>query len=266
MSWPPNPTKVCTIDGCEEKHVGRGLCHRHLKRWRRTGDPGPAGLLPKGRKPTKEHTAAPCLVDGCGEAREYLGRCTKHADRWLRWGTTDPEPPQPSQCEADGCTRRRYGPSTPWCRAHITRIRETGALGPGAFRTGPKNQGPCAIGGCPWEVYSDGLCHRHYRLRRTKGDPLSRITRTPDRAGTEPCSVAGCHERGGPKSRLCSTHWQQAYMRGQLPGPECSTEGCTTRVFSHGLCRRHNEAEVRRRQRAERERDGSSRNVRPPLR
>jgi hypothetical protein len=27
--------RYCTVDGCNQPHVGRGLCHKHYERWRR---------------------------------------------------------------------------------------------------------------------------------------------------------------------------------------------------------------------------------------
>jgi hypothetical protein len=32
-------TRLCSIDGCERKHFGHGLCNTHYVRWRRHGDP-----------------------------------------------------------------------------------------------------------------------------------------------------------------------------------------------------------------------------------
>lgn len=31
--------RTCTIDGCERKHIARGWCHTHWKRWKTHGDP-----------------------------------------------------------------------------------------------------------------------------------------------------------------------------------------------------------------------------------
>jgi hypothetical protein len=41
----PDHLKICTVDGCEERYKGKGLCSMHLARWHRTGDVGPAGKL-----------------------------------------------------------------------------------------------------------------------------------------------------------------------------------------------------------------------------
>jgi len=34
-----NATKLCSIDGCENKILARELCNAHYKRWRKHGDP-----------------------------------------------------------------------------------------------------------------------------------------------------------------------------------------------------------------------------------
>jgi hypothetical protein len=40
--------KTCTIDGCEAKHYGRGLCNTHYSRARRNGDPMNPGQFVRG--------------------------------------------------------------------------------------------------------------------------------------------------------------------------------------------------------------------------
>lgn len=43
--------RTCTVDGCNRKHMARGLCVSHYDRWKRDGHPGPP--IPA-RPPTPE--------------------------------------------------------------------------------------------------------------------------------------------------------------------------------------------------------------------
>lgn len=31
--------KTCSVEGCENKHYGKGLCNKHFQKWRKHGDP-----------------------------------------------------------------------------------------------------------------------------------------------------------------------------------------------------------------------------------
>lgn len=71
---------LCSIEGCPKNAKTRGWCSAHYERWRRNGDPGPAG-------DARLRPPMPCAVDGC----EYVGSlcrgwCSKHYERWRRHG------------------------------------------------------------------------------------------------------------------------------------------------------------------------------------
>lgn len=56
--------KVCEIEGCERRPVGRGWCRKHWQRWRRTGDV--LTVRPTGRPRTN-------TLPGLKATRENLG-------------------------------------------------------------------------------------------------------------------------------------------------------------------------------------------------
>lgn len=69
------PTRICSIDGCENPHRARGWCAAHYSRWQKHGDPN------LGRT-----TAATCSVDGCENPPLSRGWCEAHYRRWRRYG------------------------------------------------------------------------------------------------------------------------------------------------------------------------------------
>ncbi len=40
--------RLCSVEGCTEKHDAKGYCHQHYKRWRLHGDPLTVKRAPKG--------------------------------------------------------------------------------------------------------------------------------------------------------------------------------------------------------------------------
>lgn len=77
----PSPTKVCSVDGCENPHGSRGWCGKHYARFRRTGDPlGVRRPSPEGRFWSKVDKAGPLP-----KWAPFLGPCwlwTGHLDRY----------------------------------------------------------------------------------------------------------------------------------------------------------------------------------------
>jgi hypothetical protein len=57
--------------GCPRIHYAHGYCNPHWRRWKRTGDPGPAEI-----KPYASH--ATCTGPECDRQAESLGLCATH--------------------------------------------------------------------------------------------------------------------------------------------------------------------------------------------
>jgi hypothetical protein len=74
--------KLCGIEGCGNKHYGKGLCSKHYQRWRYHGSTaeGPHALV----------NEKPCAVPDCDRIARTRGLCTKHYRRGQVRGTFDP--------------------------------------------------------------------------------------------------------------------------------------------------------------------------------
>jgi len=65
--------RLCTVEGCGRRHYGRGYCLLHWSRVRRTGEPGPVGLIPaRPAKPYRRiHAAGHPLARAQGLVYEH---------------------------------------------------------------------------------------------------------------------------------------------------------------------------------------------------
>lgn len=112
---------TCTVTGCDRKHVARGYCDTHYKRWRRNGDPGPTTIAPKGQP------GRLCVIDGCGKPHFGHGYCAMHHRRWRRYGD-----PLLFQYERDANGLSKGTPSYHTMHKRLAKIKT----------------GNCAISGC----------------------------------------------------------------------------------------------------------------------
>ena len=79
--WGPQP---CSIEGCSEHRVSRGLCSLHYTRLRRIGDPlGPVRCYRGSTGPALLRPRRLCSVEGC-DRRLWSRLCSLHYDRWRR--------------------------------------------------------------------------------------------------------------------------------------------------------------------------------------
>lgn len=73
--------RICSVEGCLNKHFGRSYCRIHYERWRKHGD-----VTKTGHSIWHSSEVTKCTVDGCDSVASARGLCTKHYHRWKRTG------------------------------------------------------------------------------------------------------------------------------------------------------------------------------------
>ena len=100
--------RVCSVEGCEGRHSGKGYCAVHYQRWRRLG----TTELPPRRM---------CSVEGCDGVHRAKGLCDRHYAVHRR--TEAPE------CRFDGCDAPGSG-GKGLCAGHNAQRRRGAPLSP----------------------------------------------------------------------------------------------------------------------------------------
>lgn len=111
---------TCTISGCTRDRLARGWCELHYRRWRRHGDPGPAGTLrdyrPVARREWVQKLAQAAPTGKCvdwpwpligDKPRPYLWLDGRHqrVSRLVLVLAGHPEPPAPRNYALHSCDR-----------------------------------------------------------------------------------------------------------------------------------------------------------------
>jgi hypothetical protein len=125
-AWQEQRTDVCSIEGCGRPVYGRGWCHAHNARWRKTGDA--RADVPIEARTERSGPEARCGVDGCEKPRKSRGWCSTHWQRWKKHGdplyVPDP-PPVLTACRAEGCDREPA--QRGFCWSHYSRLLRYGS-------------------------------------------------------------------------------------------------------------------------------------------
>lgn len=168
--------RVCSVEGCNRKHKGKGYCGTHLVRFNKYGDP----LFLKVQKLPDN-----CLIDGCKGKVVAKGYCERHYKRLRLYG--DPlvfknEKGKYTVCAVENCNEKHYSKS--YCRNHYKKWVKYG----NPLYTKPKVQGlnsRCKINNCKGLEVEQGYCANHLRKLKKYGDPLKIVRRIYKGLSTE---------------------------------------------------------------------------------
>lgn len=70
----------CSVEGCDRRSRGRGLCGKHYQRLRKHGSATPEGVQ------ERDHYQGACVVEGCQYAACKRRMCSAHYQRLMKYG------------------------------------------------------------------------------------------------------------------------------------------------------------------------------------
>lgn len=100
LDLPVRVPRICSVPGCGRKAKADWLCGKHYQRQRTNGDPSVA----------RRYGQTTCDVPGCNEPHDWGGRCQRHANQFLAYGEVGPPRQRRYKdgevCEMPGCRER----------------------------------------------------------------------------------------------------------------------------------------------------------------
>jgi len=103
--------RTCNVEGCNEKHYGKGYCQRHYNQ------------KYKNRPFTdKKQIPERCTLEGCNNPHRSLGYCDKHYMQFYRGHPFTPNKEKDRHCSIEGCNNKHYGKG--FCAYHYNLTEE----------------------------------------------------------------------------------------------------------------------------------------------
>lgn len=210
-------TKTCSISGCCEPVLARGLCSPHYARKRRGGDMGP----PVGPK-ERQYDKRICKHPGCGRPGPSAGWCPMHYNRNKRG--LDMDMPHQARinmgkiCSIAGC--EHPAEIKGMCAPHYMRAKRGGPMDRPIKKS--KQHTQCSVLGCDNKYKGGKYCGEHSRRVRHFGEESLLVRPRP-----ECCELCGSpethkHNSGGPKRLAWDHDHATNKFRGWLCG-DCNT-------------------------------------------
>lgn len=158
--------RTCSVEGCDRRPKGRGMCTYHWEKWRATS-------------PEFDQ----CETPGCGKPSRCKGLCQRHYNECRRKNGL--EKPSQKKCTSEGCERTLLARGM--CRSHYQRWRAAN----------PTSKKTCSIAGCGKVHCARGWCAFHYTRWKAEGDPLALFANKAVGRYTDDhsCKSPGCERK-----------------------------------------------------------------------
>ncbi len=160
--------KKCSVEGCENKSVARGICRKHYGRLTKTGSLEVKRDVSLYKGPG---TCDKCEFPGCKHKVKAGGLCHTHYKQKLKYGKPGSTLGSNKNkiCSVDGCSEPSY--SKGMCVAHYMRVRNHGDP---SVLLRHKNVGDCSVCG-ERKAKSLGMCDRCYYNWKASWDENYRL-------------------------------------------------------------------------------------------
>lgn len=168
--------RTCGVPECGRKHYAHGYCNTHMRRWKKTGDPGPAEIIRQVR--------AACSFGECERPAVSQGLCTSHRNQARRGRPLTPLRPRTKSTTRDEHGRKPCSTCKCW-------------LAPTEFYSSPKQ--------------TDGLmtyckrCDRNARLLRNYGITVDQYDAMLAEQGGV-CAICAGASKDGPSLHVDHDH------------------------------------------------------------
>ncbi len=146
---------TCKLDYCDRAATLKGLCRGHYsQQWRG------AEFTPLRHR----NSGKPCRFPGCPKTLDghaAQGLCQSHYRHWRQFGNLEPTRGKNAglRCAKDGCEKALgVSDARGLCGRHYSQWRTD---------NGPR----CTIDNCSRVIATGGLCQRHFKRKRSHGDP-----------------------------------------------------------------------------------------------
>lgn len=113
--------KICTFEGCHQRHTAKGYCQGHYDQWRRAQELKTLGIP----LPQRE-----CDFIGCGKKHEAKGYCQGHYLQFIKGQELRPINVVPSikVCSFDGCDKLHSAKG--YCMGHYCQLQRGNGIKP----------------------------------------------------------------------------------------------------------------------------------------
>ncbi|PHE64124.1 hypothetical protein COF68_04550 [Bacillus toyonensis] len=149
--------RLCSVEGCTNKHFSKDFCRMHYNKFRGTG-------LPEKELNKEGNKEKTCKVEDCTKLATSKGYCDKHNQQILRHGRLTPELEKKKNrgCSVPNCTGTHKAKG--YCRKHYFQQKYNGEITKELIK-----DKKCQVEGCNESHDAKGYCIKHYTQLQKHG-------------------------------------------------------------------------------------------------